>query len=143
MLLPPTHAQVTGGVYEQLSTLGLPNCLERRLRAPAEAEQAGTGQAQNRRGCRDKKPRRMGPHPAYPRPTRWGLLSCNKEDLGFRVHLCLLRGAGRPCCSVRGGNRQRLQHHRYKFLTWGIPCCRRVSHSFSINSVGEPWLLGS
>lgn len=70
MLLPPTHAQVTGRVYEQLSTLGLPNCLERRLRAPAEAEQAGTGQAQNRRGCRDKKPRRMGPHPAYPRPIR-------------------------------------------------------------------------
>lgn len=34
------------------------------------------------------------------------------RDLGFRVHLCLLHGAGRPCCSVRGGNRQRLQHHR-------------------------------
>lgn len=49
-----------------------------------------------------------GHNPAYPRPTRWGLLSCNKEDLGFRVHLCLLHGAGRPCCSVRGGNRQRL-----------------------------------
>lgn len=44
-----------------------------------------------------------GSYPAYPRPIRWGLLSCNKEDLGFRVHLCLLHGAGRPCCSVRGG----------------------------------------
>lgn len=43
MLLPPTQAQINGGVDEQLSTLGLPNRLERRLRTPAEAEQAGTG----------------------------------------------------------------------------------------------------
>lgn len=78
-MLPSSDCgQITGGVYEQLSTLGLPNCLERRLRQLAEAEQAGTGQARNRRGCRDKRPRRMGSHPAHPRPTRWGLLSCNK-----------------------------------------------------------------
>lgn len=51
MLLPPTHVQITGGVYEQLSTLGLPNCPERRLRTPAGAEQTGTGQAQNRGGA--------------------------------------------------------------------------------------------